>query len=82
MYSQVKPKLNSSKHRVIKLSGTTYYAFKISQLPKRFGITDEQSENTTGIGKKTPIKSWLNWNGFILIDEDLVTPKDLQHVRF
>jgi hypothetical protein len=53
----------NKKHQYIKLNRTRYFVFKVGSLPNHFAeITSE-----------APVRSWLNYKGYTLINEAYLT---------
>lgn len=71
-------KLNKSKEPCLRIDKTTYMAFRLSSIPKRFAMTDEEIDDISHIPGmiKEPIRQWINHKGFILIEKDLLNGRD------
>jgi len=53
----------NKKNRYVKFNNTRYFVFKVGSLPKHFAeVTSE-----------APVRSWLNYKGFTLINEAYLT---------
>ena len=53
----------NKKNKYVRLNHTRYFVFKVGSLPKNFAeVTSE-----------APVRSWLNYKGFTLINEKYLT---------